>query len=146
MQLGLNSAALTLGVCCTARPLGTGSPLDPLSTIIPFPSNFSMPAPPPDAIFNVTTNATLDNLINRLPIDYISCSSYNDPRISRDEIDMLINKTLFDASAQTMAPTRSLSIWAATHDRLSTQLYICNYHNNGTLHSAWLNTGSSTRY
>lgn len=28
-----------------------------------------------------------------------------------------------------MAPTRSWSVWAATHDRLSTQLYICNYHN-----------------
>lgn len=121
--------ALVLGVCCAARPLGPDSPPDPLFTVIPFPANFSMPPPPPNATFNGTTNATLNALITRLPVDYISCSSHNDPRINRDEIDMLINKTLFEASAQTMAPTRSWSVWAATHDRLSTQLYICNYHN-----------------
>lgn len=62
-------------------------------------------------------------------MDYISCSSHDCPGISRDEIDMLINNTLFEASALTMTPTRSWSVWAATHDRLSTQLYICNYHN-----------------
>lgn len=42
---------------------------------------------------------------------------------------MLIKKMLFDSSAHAMATTRSLSIWTATHDRPSAQLYICNYHN-----------------
>lgn len=88
-----------------------------------------MPPPPPNAIFNATLNSTLNGLINRLPVDYISCSSYNDPRIERDEIDMLVNTTFFESSARTMAPTHSWSVWAAASDRLSTQLYICNYHN-----------------
>ncbi|KAJ0108734.1 hypothetical protein J7T55_011224 [Diaporthe amygdali] len=65
--------------------------------------------------------------IGRLPVDYISCSSYNDPRINRDEIDMLIHETLFEASTHNMASQFSLSIWRAADDRV--QLYISDYHN-----------------
>ena len=84
--------------------------------------------PPPTALFNAALNATLNDLVNRFPVDHIRCSSYNDPLIDRDETGMLINTTFFDSSAQTMPPTRSRSVWAAANDRLSIQLYICNYH------------------
>ena len=129
MRLEWTGVALCLAIYATGRPVGTNSPPDPVFTVIPFPANFSMPPPPPNATFNGTLNATMGDLIKRLPVDYISCNSYNDPRISRDEIEMLISETLFDASAQIMAPPYSWSVWAAAHDRLSTQLYICNYHN-----------------
>lgn len=72
---------------------------------IPLTSGFSMP-PPRNATFKHITIATCNGIASRSLVAYISSTNYNHPRRSRDEIDMLINKTPYSAWLSTQSLAR----------------------------------------
>lgn len=62
--------------------------------------------PPRNVTFKDITIATCNGFASRLLVDYISSSNHNYPRMSRDEIDKLINKTPYSAWLSTESLAR----------------------------------------